>query len=264
MRRAGRPSRVRGWTTRAVSRYTRRVRTRIEESYEVVVAGDGGARVFLTCEHASEHFPRPWAWHPDDAWLRGTHWAFDLGAANLTRDLAAAWGATAVLSRFSRLLADPNRPPGHPDLFRTTAEGQAIATNAGVSDDERERRMAQLYRPYHAAIDRELDASEADILFAIHSFTPVYEGEPRHLEVGVLYDVEEALATRVRDALAADGIEVKLNEPYSGKEGLIYAADFHAAAHARRAVELEVRQDLVVDDAFRRRLVDALGRAFFD
>jgi predicted N-formylglutamate amidohydrolase len=105
--------------------------------------------------------------------------------------------------------------------------------------------------------------SKAEILFAVHSFTPVYEGRPRHLEVGILYDTDEELAVRVRDRLAEDGLEVKLNEPYSGKEGLIYSADFHAAAHSRCAVEIEVRQDLVVDDAFRRRLVDALTRAFF-
>lgn len=239
------------------------MQTRIEESYEVVVAGDGDASVFLTCEHASEHVPRPFRWHPDDAWLRGTHWAYDLGAAELTRDLAAAWGATAVLSRFTRLLADANRPPGHADLFRATAEGRPVAANQRLSDEERERRMELLYRPYHAAIDRELRRGKAEILFAVHSFTPVYEGRPRHMEVGVLYDTEEALAVRVRDALAGDGLEVKLNEPYSGKEGLIYSADFHAAAHERRAVELEVRQDLVVDDAFRSRLVDALTRAFF-
>jgi len=223
-----------------------------------VTAGRGDARVLLTCEHASAHLPRPWSWHAEDEWLRGTHWAADLGAAELARDLAEEWGATAVLARFSRLLADPNRPEDSPELVRTVAEGREIAMNRAVDARERARRVA-LWQSYHRAVDTTLATHAAPMIFAVHSFTPLYEGEPRHLEIGVLYDREEALAHELRDALAASAFEVELNEPYSGREGLIYSADRHAHAHGRRALEIEVRQDLCVDDAFRRRLSDALA-----
>jgi len=231
---------------------------RVEEAFEVVVAGAGDAPVLLSCEHASEHMPPPWRWHPSDAMLKGTHWAYDLGAAELTRDLAASWGATAVLARFSRLLTDPNRPDDSPELIRARAGGQPVQLNAGVPEEERARRLEALWRPYHAAIDEHLRGSPATVLLAVHSFTPVYEGTPRHLEVGVLFDEEEALAQRVHAALCADGFAVELNEPYSGKQGLIYSADLHARAQGRRALEIEVRQDLAVDDAFRARLVSSL------
>jgi predicted N-formylglutamate amidohydrolase len=163
-----------------------------------------------------------------------------------------------VLARFSRLLADPNRPEDSEELVRATADGRPIAINRGLDAAERARRV-ELWRSYHRAVDGTLAAHHAALVFAVHSFTPLYEGQPRHLEIGILFDEEEALAHHVRDALAAAGFAVELNEPYSGREGLIYSAHRHAEAHGRRALEIEVRQDLCVDDAFRARLVDALA-----
>jgi predicted N-formylglutamate amidohydrolase len=235
----------------------------MEEAFEVVIGGFGDAKVMLTCEHAAERMPSGFSWDPADAWLRGTHWTHDLGAANLTRELAGLWGATAILSRFTRLLADPNRPEEHPDLFRMTAEGRPVQMNQRLDEAERERRLSRLYRPYHAEVDTRIRSSSAEILFAVHSYTPVYEGQRRELEVGVLFDVDEALAERVRARLERAGMRAALNEPYSGKEGLMYSADRHASAHDKKAVELEVRQDLLVDPMFRERLADALTDAFF-
>ena len=63
----------------------------------------------------------------------------------------------------------------------------------------------------------------------------------------------------VANQLDGAGLAVRLNEPYSGKAGLIYSVDLHAAAHQRRAVEIEVRQDLAVDPQFRRKLSEILG-----
>jgi predicted N-formylglutamate amidohydrolase len=216
--------------------------------------------VILTCEHASERLPEPFRFPEEDAWLAGTHWAYDLGAAELTRELARALGAGAVLSRFSRLLIDPNRSPTAPDLFRKIAEGRAVALNQHVGDEERELRFA-MSNAYHAAIDRALDADRARLILSIHSFTPVYEGTPRAVELGVLFDEETELAESVQAAFVEAGFAALLNEPYSGKFGLMYAVDRHAKQHGRRALELEVRQDLACDPAGRRRIVTVLQRA---
>ncbi|NCQ62277.1 MAG: hypothetical protein GW913_16615, partial [Myxococcales bacterium] len=79
--------------------------------------------------------------------------------------------------------------------------------------------------------------------------------------LGVLFDREEELACEVARALEALGQPVALNEPYSGRLGLIYSASLHAEAHGRRALELEVRQDLCVDASFRAELTEVLVRA---
>ena len=213
----------------------------------------------LTCEHASERLPEPFRWPEEDRWLVGTHWAYDLGAAELARELAAELRSAAVLSRFSRLLADPNRPETAADLFRTLAEQRPVHLNSAIDEDQRERRLA-LYRAYHAAVDREVAASTASVLLAVHTFTPVYEGRARQVEVGVLFDRETALAEALRSEIDRCGFRTGMNEPYSGKLGLMYSVDRHAERHGRRPIELEVRQDLSVDPAARARLVAAVAR----
>lgn len=224
--------------------------------------GAQDARVFLTCEHASERLPAPWSWPEPDVRLLGTHWAYDLGAAELTRELAHALRAPAVLSCFSRLLADPNRPEDSPELFRQSADGLPIELNRQVTDADRDARLGSYHRPYHAAVDQGVAASRADIVLAIHSFTPVYEGRARPMEVGVLFHHEHDLAEHTAAILRNAGMLVALNEPYSGRDGLIYAAERHADAHGRRALELEVRQDRATQPGFRERLIEALVPLF--
>lgn len=234
--------------------------TEIDEAYEIVRAG-ADASVILTCEHASERMPEPWRWPEADRRLVGTHWAFDLGAADLTRELAVHMGAVGVLSRFSRLLVDPNRGEHETSLFRDVAEGAPVVLNVGLDAADREARLSRYYRPFHAAIDREVAVTRATTLLSVHSFTNLYEGQPRTLEVGILFDREDALGAMLVTAFAEAGFHVAPNEPYSGKAGLIHSAATHAAARDLRAVEIEVRQDLALQAPFRARVVDVLARA---
>lgn len=231
----------------------------LEDAVEVVLGQRPDPPLFVCCEHASERLPEPWQWPEADHWLMGTHWAYDIGAAELTRELATSLGVTAVLARFSRLLADPNRDEGSGDMFLSRAEGREVLLNSNIDEVERERRLAQLWRPYHSAVDRELSRTTAPIVLAVHTFTPVWQGESRDVEVGVLFDEEEALAERAREAISRAGLFVAMNEPYSGRAGLIYSAQRHALAHNRRAIELEVRQDLAARASVRSKVVAALG-----
>lgn len=224
--------------------------------------GEADAPVVITCEHASERLPEGWSWPEQDERLRGTHWSHDLGALELTLELAEALAAPAVLSRFSRLLADANRPEDHPDLFRERAEGLPVALNADVPEAERARRLGEYHRPFHAAIDRALAFSRAHTVFSIHTFTPNYEGELRDVEVGVLFNRDEEPAARLRDALRRDLAEVRDNEPWSGKAGLIWSPEHHAESHGRVCLEIEVRQDLAQDAGYRLGLVELLVKHF--
>lgn len=235
------------------------IETEIAEAYEIVRGGDRSS-VILTCEHASERMPPPWRWPDADQRIAGTHWAFDLGAADLTRELADRLGAVGILSRFSRLLVDPNRAEHEPSLFRDAAEGEPVRFNVAIDEAERERRLAGYYRPFHAAIDREVEKTSAHTLLSVHSFTDLYEGQRRWLEVGILFDREDALGAQLVSAFAHADFHVRPNEPYSGKDGLIHSAATHAAPRGLRAVEIEVRQDLAVQPAFRARVIDVLAR----
>ena len=228
------------------------------EAFEVL-PGRSDAEVLISAEHASDRLPEPFRWPPDDAHLVGTHWTYDPGAAEILRELCALIHAPGLLARFSRLLCDPNRPEDAPTLFREVAEGREVALNQALTATEREHRLRTYHRPYHRAFDRMVADSRAAVLLSIHTFTDCYEGDVRTLEVGVLFDQDEELAGTLADVIAGAGFDVRLNEPYSGKDGLMYACDRHARVHGRRAVEVEMRQDLAVHVETRRRLVEALA-----
>ena len=220
----------------------------------------GRAPLLFTVEHASRSLPAPLELtERDRPWIE-THWGWDLGAEPLTRAVCDHLGATAHFARFSRLLVDANRPEEAPDLIRSRVGGHLLGFNEGVDDDERERRLAGFYRPYHRAIDETLHDMGTPALFAVHTFTPVLHEEVREMEIGVLFDDHATLAYELFELLADAGFLVALNAPYSGKDGLMYSPWRHGRAHGVPYLELEIRQDLVSTPARVTALGERLGR----
>lgn len=233
---------------------------RVDRPYHEIL---GSSRVLLTCEHATQRMPPGWSWPPEDERrLVDTHWAYDIGAEQITRELAEATGAGALLSSFTRLLIDPNRELGSPTLFREHAESVIVELNHELDDAERQRRIDALYRPYHDALARIARESRAETMLSIHTFTPNYEGEERAVELGVLFDSRESEAHAFGDALIRAGFAIEYNEPWSGKDGLMFSVESHANANGKIGLEIEVRQDRAQDAAYRRKLVEAMAAYF--
>lgn len=234
----------------------------VNDSIETAVEVMGTAAaslLVLSAEHASNATPDGWAWPAEDAWLRDTHWAIDRGVDTILRALARGLAAPAVFCRFTRLLIDANRAVASPTLILHEAEGRPIVMNQKLGEEERLRRIEQLYNPYHARLDAVVGAYPGAAVLSVHSFTPELEGAaPRPMEVGVLFDKDEEPARRLASKLAERGWVVALNEPYSGRNGLMYSVHRHAGCHERRAMELEIRQDVAVDPVRRARLVQDL------
>jgi predicted N-formylglutamate amidohydrolase len=234
--------------------------------HPVELLGDpaaGGPFVF-SCEHATNELPE---WEPlaSERETLAAHWGWDIGAADLTRALAEQTGSCAVLSRFSRLVCDPNRDPQEPSFVLDAIDGVPLSWNRDVDSAERRRREARYFDPYHDAIDHTLARRRAlgsePRLCSIHSFTPVYLGLARPMEVGVLFDAWDEHAWRLEGALAAEGFAAVLNAPYSGLDGLIYSANRHGRAHGLVYLELEVRQDLIDEPAKVRSVALRIARA---
>jgi len=234
------------------------------DPYEVAGDPAAGGPFLFTCEHATNELPE-WEPEPADRATLADHWGFDIGAAELTRALAGLTRSAAVLSRFSRLVCDPNRDPAEPSFVVEAVPGRALSWNRGVDAAERRRRRERYFDPYHAAIDRAIRARRAAPgelrLVAVHSFTPVYLGEARPMEVGVLFDAHDEHAWRLEGALAAEGFAAARNAPYSGMDGLIYSARRHGRAHDLVYLELEVRQDLIDAPAKARAVAARIARA---
>ncbi len=217
-----------------------------------LVQGDAACGVVLLCDHASNALPPEYGnlGLPESEFRR--HIAYDIGAAELTRLLAARLGAPAVLSRFSRLLIDLNRGEDDPTLIMRLSDGAVVPGNAHIDAAERRKRIERYYQPYHAAIARTLDAAlaggRAPAIISIHSFTPAWKGKPRPWQVGVLWDLDPRVAVPMIEALRAAGnLTVGDNEPYSGalKNDTLYR---HASMRGLAPALIEVRQDLIAGE----------------
>lgn len=227
------------------------------QSYEYI-AGSPNARIFLTCEHASAYFPHPWSMNEKDARLQDSHWLVDIGAARITKDLAHTLKAPAVLSRFSRIIVDANRDKQAENLILRSAENEPIYLNQNLDKAEYQRRIKNLYEPYHGAIDIKLGLyTDIALILSIHSFTPLWKGTRRLMEVGVLFSEETKLVRKIQTCLSDHGIKTALNEPYSGIKSM-FSAKHHAKKHALDPLELEIRQDMAINDAWRKQLVGHL------
>ena len=222
----------------------------MNQAYSVVGDPDKyGGRLLITCEHASNAVPAPLTKTPaDQRWL-DDHWGWDIGAADVVKELVRIKSCVGVLCGYSRLVIDANRELDHADLIRRQIYGEPLSFNRGLNDAEVDRRAAEFHAPYHEAVSQQLKKRlELDgdvLLLSVHSFTPELDGERRPMEIGVLFDNYEAVAERLGGLIEAQGFKTALNEPYSGMSGLIFSANLHGSNHGVIYIELEIRQDLI-------------------
>lgn len=216
--------------------------------------------VLTVVDHASNHVPRGIDLGIDPALLT-THIAWDIGAAGL----AAALGYPAHLATVSRLVIDLNREEDAPGLIPVESDGVRIPGNEHALRDERLR----FHRDYHEGLAERIGRERPRMLLSLHSFTPVLAttGERRPWEVGVLYNTDDRTARIALPLLAAAGVVAGDQQPYSGK--LLNATmNRHGEGTGTPYLGLEVRQDLIGDDAGVRRwagrlrpIIDAVAGA---
>lgn len=218
-----------------------------------VVPGDTAVGLLLLCDHASNAIPPELESLGLPPAQLERHIAYDIGAAEMTRAMARALGAPAVLSHFSRLLIDPNRGLDDPTLVMRLSDGAIIPGNRHIDPAGVAERVARYYAPYDAAIDiaveAALSAGHPPAIVSLHSFTPIWKGAARPWHVGVLWDRDGAFSKLLIAALQQEpGLVVGDNEPYSG--GLPGdTIDRHAARRGLHDTLIEVRQDLIASDA---------------
>jgi predicted N-formylglutamate amidohydrolase len=226
-----------------------------DEPPAVVVENAGGrSPFFLTCDHAGRWLPRRLGMLglPDAELER--HIAWDIGAAGVARRMAATLDAILVLQPYSRLVIDCNRAPGVATSIVTISELTPIPGNQDLSEAETAARVEAIFRPYHDQITAELDRREREgrptFLISVHSFTPVFKGESRRMQVAVLYNRDARFARLVHQLLLAEGdLVVGDNDPYAVSDETDYTIPVHGELRGLPHVELEIRQDLIADEA---------------
>jgi predicted N-formylglutamate amidohydrolase len=163
------------------------------------------------------------------------------------------------------LVIDCNRPLHVPSSIAKQSEHVVIPGNHGVSDTQVERRINGVFRPYHACIEAELARRERErqptIFIALHSFTPTYMGILRPWQAGVLYNRDARLARMMLASLRSEAdLIVGDNEPYSVSDLSDYGIIEYGERRGLPHVELEIRQDLIADDAGQRAWAERLAR----
>jgi len=209
--------------------------------------------VVLVCDHASHRFPKALGDMGLDPFARRCHLAIDIGAGPLTERLAEALGVTAVIQNYSRLVVDCNRQLMDPGAFLEYGDGILVPGNRNLHQADKDLRATALYWPYHVAIEEQVERLKKigppPAFVSIHSFTPVLNGESREWQMGVLWDKDEKTRSVFLEGLRAAGYQVGDNEPYSGKAPQDFTIDHHAEEIDLPHVGIEIRQDLIDDDA---------------
>ena len=212
----------------------------------------GSSPFVLVADHAGQQIPR----QLDDLGLPQAeldrHIGWDIGIAGVTERLSGLLDAFAILQTYSRLVIDCNRPLDSASSIVSSSDGTAVPGNQNLPEDQRTARALEIFAPYHARITQALDQrsvqSQAPVLIAMHSFTPVFAGETRPWHVGVLYHRDTRLAHALLAALNAESdLVVGDNQPYSISDGSDFAVPVHGEQRGLLHVELEIRQDLIAD-----------------
>jgi predicted N-formylglutamate amidohydrolase len=185
------------------------------------------------------------------------HIAWDIGIAAVCRLLADALDATLVQQNYSRLVIDCNRVPGSETSIPEISDLIPVPANIGLNEGQNAARVREIFRPYHDRIEIELERRRQSgrpvALIAMHSFTPVFKGVARPWHAGVLYNRDPRFAHILKALLKREeGLVIGDNEPYNVTDASDYTIPVHGEQRGLHHVAIEIRQDLIAEDAGQR------------
>jgi predicted N-formylglutamate amidohydrolase len=237
-----------------------------DEPASVTVHNENGLSPFLiVADHAGNAMPRSLGRLGVSEIECGRHIAWDIGIAEVCRHLADALDATLIQQNYSRLVIDCNRTPGSETSIPEVSELTSVPGNVRLSQDQNSARVRDVFQPYHARIETELDrrweAGRPAALIAMHSFTPIFLDLARPWHVGVLYNRDSRLAHHLIALInGVDGLVVGDNEPYTVTDASDYTILVHGERRGLHHVAIEIRQDLIGDDKGQRAWAALLAR----
>ncbi len=220
--------------------------------------------VVVTCEHAGREVPQEFRHlFRGAAEILKSHRGYDPGAMGVAMRLAARLAAPFHFTTVTRLLIEANRSVGHREHFSEFSNG--------LSPSEKSAILKQYYEPYRngvlGTIEHATRSGHRVLHLSVHSFTDVWEGQSREVDIGLLFDPscrsERVLcqAWRVELDLAERGLRTRYNEPYLGiDDGMTTALRQRFASEVYAGVEVEIRQGLIGRSSEQRAMGDLLTK----
>lgn len=216
------------------------------EKNALVANSAGSSSVVLVCEHASHHIPHSFNGLGLSQDARESHAAWDPGAMAVAKQLSKGLDAVLVASEVSRLVYDCNRPPTAADAMPPRSELIDVPGNLNLTQSERDMRIEAFYLPFQRALHSMVQQIANPIIVTIHSFTPIYHGQPRSVEIGILHDMDTRFAdAMLQTAHAHTAADVQRNEPYGPEHGVTHTLKEHAIKDGHLNVMLEIRNDII-------------------
>lgn len=230
---------------------------------------EGAGRVVLVCEHAANAIPAELGTLGLNEEALHSHIAWDLGALAVAKTMATLLDSPLIAQRVSRLVYDCNRSPEAPDAIPEQSEYHEIPGNRGLSSAERDARVERYYTPFcdtlSTCIEQRIAAKTSPALVTIHSFTPVFKGERRDLDVGILHDSDARLADELLKCAEADGaLTVRRNAPYAPRDGVTFTLTRHALPRGLLNVMIEIRNDLIANADSQQAMAERLSKYLRD
>jgi len=227
----------------------------------------GRSPFLLTCDHYGRSIPAILGDLGLPAGELTRHIAWDPGIAGVADGLSKQLDAHLIAQRYSRLVIDCNRPPQAASSIPRISEATTIPGNEGLAREAAELRRRQIFDPYHRRIAEVIDARLREniptVLVSLHSFTPVYAGIARPWHIGTLYHRDTRLPPLLLKLLRAEpDLVVGDNEPYAVSDETDYTIPVHGEARDLMNTGIEIRQDLIADQAGEREWADRLARIF--
>ena len=248
----------RGWKWEAILDFSRETPSSYEllsrpadpEPVEIINA-ESMSPILMICEHAGRAIPQKL----DTLGLTddqlALHIAYDIGTEKVARKLAARFGCTLIMQRYSRLVLDCNRPPDTEESIPLVSDHISIPGNQDLTRRDHDARTREIFEPFAAACKKHVAKPHLRYTYSIHSFTPSMNGLPRPWDVGFLYRRPQSLG---RDLLELAGrlwptMTLGDNEPYQVADETDWFIP--ACAEPRQIPHslIEIRNDHLITDA---------------
>ena len=220
---------------------------------------NGTAPLAIACDHASNEIPRKLHGLGIDPHLYERHIAYDIGTRQVGKMLMEMFDAPLLLSNYSRLVVDLNRHHDDPTMIAEISDGHAIPGNQNLSESDRDRRIRSVFDPYHSAYAEMVDGLKRrfarPLILSVHSFTERFQGFDRPWHFGVLWDKDKQLALSLIDNFKKLAVRydppllIGDNEPYDARVPMGYSQIVQANQKNVEMALIEIRQDLVTDEA---------------
>jgi predicted N-formylglutamate amidohydrolase len=218
----------------------------------------------VTCEHGGNQIPERFAQWFDKATL-ATHKGWDIGILPIAQRFSEFFGFSLHYSEISRLLVELNRSLDNPGLFSEFTSQLSDATKKAI--------LNEYYFPYREKVALEIEEAAKEgkkvIHLSFHSFTPVFNGDIRKTDIGLLFDpkrqLEEEFCHKWSDSLQADIAEfnIEFNSPYQGTDdGFTTYLRTIFSNYQYAGIEIEVNQKHLLVKNSMEKIFDLISSSF--